>query len=279
MEYTGADLKKIRLEKGLTLEDAQKKTKIHLNILKAIEGDSLTNLSPIYLKGFIKIYCKFLGLEPKSYIADYQETQTQPLKISKTKVIWDRPEKSGAFIKSAMVKLTSLRSSKKVRALLILVLTIILLSLGLFNLGKTISFKRKAHLAQKSPLSLPEKKVSKKQEHPKKLPAVSKQVKPAVQGTVMSSAKKELATGIRLGIRARENCWVSLKVDSKVVFQRVLEKGRFESWQAKEKIELSLGNAGAVELEVNDQLFSNLGKKGQALKNILITKEGLNIKR
>jgi hypothetical protein len=72
---------------------------------------------------------------------------------------------------------------------------------------------------------------------------------------------------------------MQLKSDGKVVFQGVLKKGRFESWQANTKMELSLGNAGVVELEVNGKLISNLGRRGQALKNILITKEGLAIKR
>ena len=60
MESIGARLKKIRLEKGLTLEDAHKQTRIHLNILKAIEEDSLINISPIYIRGFLKNYFKFL---------------------------------------------------------------------------------------------------------------------------------------------------------------------------------------------------------------------------
>jgi len=48
---------------------------------------------------------------------------------------------------------------------------------------------------------------------------------------------------------------------------------------AKEKVELSLGDASAVELQVNDQRFSNLGRRGQPLKNILINKNGLKISR
>jgi len=45
MESNGQRLKKLRLEKGLSLEEVQKKTKVHFNILKAIEGDSISNLS------------------------------------------------------------------------------------------------------------------------------------------------------------------------------------------------------------------------------------------
>jgi hypothetical protein len=62
------------------------------------------------------------------------------------------------------------------------------------------------------------------------------------------------------------------------MFQNILKKGRSESWQATNKIELSLSNAQAVELEVNGKRISSLGRKAQALKNILITKEGLSIK-
>ena len=66
MEPTkGTRLKKLRLEKGISLEEIQKKTKIHPNILRAIEGDAITDLSPIYLKSFLKIYCKFLGVDSR----------------------------------------------------------------------------------------------------------------------------------------------------------------------------------------------------------------------
>jgi len=73
MESTGSRLKKLRQEKGLSLEEVHKKTKIRLNILKAIEEDNIIGLSPVYIKGFLKIYCKFLGTEPKEYIPGYQE--------------------------------------------------------------------------------------------------------------------------------------------------------------------------------------------------------------
>ena len=74
IEPIGEKLKKIRQTKGLSLEEVHKKTKIHINILKAIEGESLTNLSPIYLKGFLKIYCNFLGLDPKECSLEQKET-------------------------------------------------------------------------------------------------------------------------------------------------------------------------------------------------------------
>jgi len=79
MAHSRAELKKIRLAKGIRLEEVHKKTKIHINILKAIEGDGLTNLNPVYLKGFIKIYCNFLGVDPKEYsLEPPKERKPQP---------------------------------------------------------------------------------------------------------------------------------------------------------------------------------------------------------
>ncbi len=49
------------------------------------------------------------------------------------------------------------------------------------------------------------------------------------------------------------------------------------NWQANEKIELWLGNAGAVELELNGKLLKKIGRPGRPLKNVTITRAGLSI--
>ncbi len=280
MESQGARLKKIRLEKGLSLEEVQKKTRIHLNILKGIEGESLTNLNPVYLKSFLKIYCKFLGVDPKDYISDYQEgtvKENSPAAAAK--------EPRAALKESGpAINLGAITPSKKAVKIFVFLLIGIFLLLGLFNLGKNISRKRTKGVTPQKYV-LPVKKTIKIKKT-KEETVVEKTRPIAVVPKAISQEplpKKETLlkpdAGIRLTIRARENCWIYLKADGRVLFQRILEKGRFESWQAKEKIELSIGNAGAVELEVNGQIFSNLGRKGQPRKDILITKDGLNLGR
>jgi len=296
MASPGAELKKIRLEKGISLEEVQKKTKIHFNILKAIEGDSLTDLNPVYLKGFLKIYCNFLGVDPKDYILDYKEPQAPTAKVTVVKEEPQSLKKTISFFKAFPQKLGVLKVyAKKIKAAFIFVIIVVFISLVFFNLGKFISSKRKAHLARKNYVSTQtprpiQRRAVEKPAHTKTAPkitptyAIPPTLPPPVAvlpvATVETKAQvKEINTGIRLGVRARENCWLFVKIDGKVVFQRILEKGRFESWQAKDKIDLSVGNAGVLELEVNGRVFSNLGRKGQSLKNIVITKDSLNIVR
>jgi len=88
------------------------------------------------------------------------------------------------------------------------------------------------------------------------------------------------SSGISLGLRFKEDCWVAIKVDGRTDFHRVLRKGTHETWRAKEKIEFSLGNAGAVEVEINNSPGRTLGRRGEIIRNIIFTRdEGLIIKR
>jgi cytoskeleton protein RodZ len=276
MESIGTRLKKIRLEKGISLEEAQKKTKIQPDILRSIEEDSLINLSPVYTKGFLKIYCKFLGQDPKDYLPNYKESQSTPAHPASRAV--KKPEQP-SFFKLASDKVSSLKIDWiKIKPVVISVLTVILL-IGLFNLGKAISVGiRKRPAGKERQVKAVMAKTKTKEELPQTTNTVAVKAAPLVQQTE-SAPKAELESGIRLGIIARENCYIPyLKADGMTVFQGVLKKGRSEIWQAKTKIEFSLGNAGVVDLEVNGRQILPLGRKGQAVKNIIIDKEGLKTK-
>lgn len=273
MESTGERLKKIRLEKGISLEEVQKKTKIHLDILKAIEEDSLINLSPVYTRGFLKIYCNFLGEDPKDFVPNYKETERRAAYTDSAVKKLEQP----SFLRMASDKLASLKIKQVKRVITFFLAGIFLIVL--FNLGKAISLGIRNRAAKKEKQAKAEtvKSVSKGKTS-QKVNAAAEKIMPEPAQTE-PVRKTESESGIRLGIIARENCYIPyLKIDGKNVFQGVLRKGRSEVWQAKDKIEFSLGNAGVVDLEVNGRQILPLGRKGQAVKNIVIDKEGLKTK-
>jgi len=273
MESAGARLKKIRLEKGLSLEEVHKTTKIHLNILKAIEEDNLVGINPIYIKGFLKIYCRTLDVDPKDYIAGYLES---PPRIVKN--ISDTPQRMPSFIKNIPLSLDSFRKVNIKIKNVVIVLFIIFFIVSLFSLGKAISRKRVSRRVQevRLPLDTANKAAVFKKAAPGKIEWTQKDKKIPVNiqtPQILEPQKKPVSQGVRLILRAKENCWLHLAVDGKVVFHAVLKKGKFENWQAKERIEFSLGNAGVVDLELNGKPILPLGRRGQAIKNILITKD------
>jgi cytoskeletal protein RodZ len=247
MESVGTRLKNLRLEKGLTLEEVYKRTKIHLNILRAIEEDSLVGMNPVYMRGFLKIYCQLLGVDPKDYIPGYQKPQPLPVK----RELSDALEEAEPFLKASLVKLGRFRGIRINWRVAGLAAAALILCIGLFNLGKFISARR--HTRVKAPIPLVEK---------------------------IEKKKTTALLNLRLGLRAREDSWVELKLDGRTVFRGVLKKGKSETWTAKERIDLSLGNAAGVAIELDGRPMPAVGRRGQVVKNIRITKaDGLVVGR
>jgi len=275
MQGCGVRLKKVRLEKGITLEEAHKKTKIHLDILKALEEDSVVNLNPIYVKGFLKIYCNFLKVDPHEYITDYKESATTAQIV---KVV-EKEDRAESFIKTPSRKsiFPSPATTKKIIRIFFIVIIVITAVNILFNLGRMIGHRFTSRRAKLPAVGLVRKEKKSQVIKPQK--SIVSTNKAGVAERQVSSKVDEITVGIRLAIRAKEDSWIKIKADGRTVFQTVLKKGRSESWEAKDKIELSLGNAAGVDLEINGKLIPSLGRRGQVIKNILITKEGLSIKR
>lgn len=267
-ESQGARLKKIRLEKGLSLQDVHKKTKINLDILKAIEEDSIVNLSPIYIKGFLKIYCQALGVDFKDYIADQKGKEARLLEIKDERQPAEEPQQDKPVqVKAPSIKLGSFHkvSARKIIRLSAIGLIFVVLLLVLFNLGKFLASRPQVAIPKKPKITAVASTPIKAQTQKKPEPA-----KPVQKAAVSAST-------VGLTVSAKEDCLIQVKMDGRVVFHRVLKRGRSESWEAKEKIELLLGNAGVVTLVVNGQPIPPVGRKGQSIKKILITKEGINI--
>lgn len=74
MESPGKYLKNEREHRGLSLKAVSKFTKIREHHLRAIEEDRFDLLpSSVYIKGFLTLYAKYLGLDPKEVLLRYQK--------------------------------------------------------------------------------------------------------------------------------------------------------------------------------------------------------------
>jgi cytoskeletal protein RodZ len=92
MESPGKYLKAERELRNLSLEEVAKFTKIRQHFLKAIEEDRYELLPPgVYVKGFLTLYARYLGLDPYEVIQRYQN-YIEDLSISKEKQV-ELPQK------------------------------------------------------------------------------------------------------------------------------------------------------------------------------------------
>ena len=67
----GQKLEDARNRKGISIREASESTKIRGDFLTSFEaGNFEINLPEVYLRGFIRVYARFLGIDPESAVAD-----------------------------------------------------------------------------------------------------------------------------------------------------------------------------------------------------------------
>ncbi len=77
-----------RLRLGWTIEEAAARTRLHLNVIRRLEaGDFDQFPSLAYARGFLKIYSRELGLDPKKILREFQ-----PLNDPEDSILDIRPE-------------------------------------------------------------------------------------------------------------------------------------------------------------------------------------------
>ena len=71
LELGTTSLSQARLARGLTLEDAERGTRISRRFLIALEEHNYGIFpAPIYARGFLRTYCRYLGVDPEQQLAE-----------------------------------------------------------------------------------------------------------------------------------------------------------------------------------------------------------------
>jgi len=69
----GSQLSVARLRLGWTLEEASARTRLHHNIIRQLEAGQFDKLPSLaYTRGFLRIYSRELGLDPKTLLREFQ---------------------------------------------------------------------------------------------------------------------------------------------------------------------------------------------------------------
>ncbi|MFO7683853.1 MAG: helix-turn-helix domain-containing protein [Chloroflexota bacterium] len=85
MDEIGHILREARETKGLTLEETQEETRINSKYLAAMENGEYEKLpTPVHVRGFLRNYARFLGLDPQPLLERYEINLAQQGKRSLT---------------------------------------------------------------------------------------------------------------------------------------------------------------------------------------------------
>jgi len=275
MKSAGAMLKETREAKGISPEEASRATHIHVNILKKIEADDFASMDMVYVKGFLKIYAEFLGLDKNDIIERFAGTVPVSQRVrgvQKVVIPGAGPQPDGINLFSVVLR-GAVAGIKKID---IKIVVIVVLCAVVFWGFKTF-FQVMGRKKSQKPFVQAQVKLSEKAQK-KSVVGSKKKTAPAVsQKTAANASAPAIFEKVVLVVRARAKTWLQVKVDGRVVFQNVLAHGAAESWTAAKKIEMMIGNAGVVELELNGRILERIGRPGQTLKHVVVTRDGLTV--
>jgi cytoskeletal protein RodZ len=70
----GKTLRTAREAKGITVSQIAEKTHMLVQIVEGLENENFEKIAaPIYGRGFVKLYCEAVGLNPKPMIEEFME--------------------------------------------------------------------------------------------------------------------------------------------------------------------------------------------------------------
>ncbi|MBT8763164.1 helix-turn-helix domain-containing protein [Desulfohalobiaceae bacterium Ax17] len=276
----GQKLKEERENQGLTLEQIQQKTKISVQILKAIEqGDTSLLPHPVYAKGFVQNYARILGLDWRDigdrfaslYSADEEYELLEELPTSfKTKSRQRR-----------LFKLLKLILFIALGAILAFFAWSIISSVffpdqDMQSINKNSSLLQENHrneselpqngnevISQSIPkqdannASGVDDKVSNTKETAANENNIAKQEKLPTKNDLEETDKQEKVT-----IDAFEPCWVQAEIDEEQK-EFYLRAGEKIDLKFTKSLRLRLGNAGGVKLFYNDEDYPLQAQSGQ----------------
>ncbi|MBI5485588.1 MAG: DUF4115 domain-containing protein [Deltaproteobacteria bacterium] len=264
----GAILKRCREYHEISLDEASQTTKIGISYLKYLEADQISGFANItYLKGFLRIYATYLGLNPDDMARMYDKLYG----IKEGKV-----SSEGASAKSAgpALRLASLRKLLIPAVLLVL----ILITAALFKRQPAPAI-RPAQPAAPSSVAIPVSPLQTMMTSAKSRPAPAERDEPRAEATATvsngaekpSQSKKPLDSGrgFILKIKVTQNGNLNAAVDGSVAQPYELTVGDVIEWKAEKSVALELSNAGGVDVELNGKSVRQLGPPGKPVYVVL----------
>lgn len=284
MNTLGEQLKKEREKKGITLVEVARVTKIRKTYLQALEEGDFDAQSPVFMKGFLKSYAEFLGLDSTDILKRYKND------IKTEDELEAEPEVSA-----------SRRSSSKY-----LVPGIITLSLAITIIITSIIAIKKRNTHAPSTTIPPVTQVEPTREevvikntitHPilstvheklfKDLTAIKSTapVKPAptpvvaekpaekpektVEETGKTAKAKINGKKHTLNITAKGTAWLRIAVDDGASIEVLMKKGETIDLAAEKKFAVVTGNAGEIDITLNGKSLGSLGESGKIISKVL----------
>lgn len=247
----GAWLRRQREIREIPLHEIAEVTKISVRYLEALEQDRFDVLpAPVFAKGFLRQYSRYVGLDPDEVINSYLTVQ-QDL---------DEPEEA------VPAGGRSQRSSVALLAAAVLLVLLVVAALVLYGDRVRSESEAPPPIAAPPVAAPPEPR-------PRTTPVTS--ASPTVEEGDVVPAAEVPPIGITMDFT--EDCWVEAVIDDEPRLSELHVQGESLRLEAERRVVLTLGNPGGVHIEVNGLPYEPTFAPGRVARDLVIDLETAGI--
>jgi cytoskeleton protein RodZ len=265
----GAVLRRCREYHGIALDEAVEATKMGKNYLLALENDRTEEFAnKAYMKGFLRTYAAYLGLNPDDVIRLYDKQQAQFNGL---------PAAAHQGGTSGEAEIQKKRRSLRKFLLPAFLLLLIIITASVINRSGTPPIREQAATPAPQPVPVIQPVRSSGHTPPplqktekKPLPAAEQlnDAPPADQNSVPTQPAETQKSFI-VRMKVSQNGTINVTIDEGLSQTYDLTVGDAIEWKAEKNIALELSNAGGVEVEINGKALKPLGPVGKPVSIVL----------
>jgi cytoskeletal protein RodZ len=238
VQTVGEILRSEREKKGLSVKEIEFATSIRTIYISAIEEGNYSIIpGEVYLKGFIRNYSNFLGLDGQQIVDLYRQSQNS---INSTQELIPNVNKSSE--EQPIKKTNPSINIKRLTVSLLALCAIGGASWWLFNTPESMQEPRVDTQVQPTPV-IPSQAIKE-------------------QSNIPSTPVTKPVTIIA---KYTDQCWTSVTADNKMIYEGTPQAGETLTWAAEQNITIKAGNAGGVDIVYNGQSLGKLGTKGEVI--------------
>jgi cytoskeletal protein RodZ len=241
LQTVGEYLRAERLKKSLSIKDVESAISIRALYLNAIEeGNYDVVPGEVYLKGFIRNYATFLGLDSQEVMELYRQNKQQPKENELTetaqevKTVKTAPKKEGGSGLTKWVTVGVLAA---------------LIAGGFYWWS-----------AENQPSAPVPPPTTQQQPQQAKIPPVTPSAPANPPAQSVTPANK-----VVVAAKFIAPCWTQITADGKVIYEGTPKNGESITWEATQKLSVKFGNAGVVDLVYNGKPVGKLGGNGEVV--------------
>jgi cytoskeleton protein RodZ len=271
----GSLMKRAREERHIDLDEAFRVTRIRRHTLEALENEQWDKLpSQVFVKGFLKTYAEFLGLDREMILAHYkkifpfEKNKYDALKHVRPRARW---QYLGIIIS-------------------LLVLAFIASIMYLKNRDIPVVEKASQYPGTQTPVEKDEGAIEEKggieqggreiaqgsfrdeqdleEERAAPLPQIS--IEETEVGADVTAEEKESenppSPRFILTANVKKRTWIAIYVDEQPLKEYLFQPGQRFRWTAEKGFDILIGNAGGIDFILNNREIGNLGAEGQVLR-------------